>query len=517
MQAALDLGTNSFHLVVARFDDAGRFQVVAREKETVRLGSGGGDMKELSTEAMDRGVASLDRMRQIAESHDAPLTAVATSAVREASNSAEFLARCREEAGASPSVIHGSEEARLIHLGALAAVPMADKRHLVIDIGGGSTEFIIGEGQQALLLRSLKLGAIRLTDRFFVDGAGTEAVNRCRTHVRAMIAQVAQDVDRLGFDIAVGCSGTIETVIAVALGLKGLERPDQLANTAVSASDIRHATEAIVAASTDHKVALGVDPKRADLITAGAVLLNEIVARLGVDELTFSDYALREGLLCDFQRTPGVELDHLSDLRRSSVLGMAARYEEDLSHAQRITAMALELYDETTHLHGRRNNARGLLEAASLLHNVGLFVSHSSHHKHSYYLIRHSEALAGFRMDEIELIAQVARYHRKSAPKDKHPEFVALSDTEQQLVRVLAGILRIAIALDRTRSGSVLAVRTESPSPDKLIIWVHTSPNTDLSLELYTARLRSRLLGKALGVDVRVDQHIVDAPAATKS
>ena len=190
--AAIDIGTNSVHLVVARPTGSGSPEILTREKAPVRLGSGGRDMKRLEPAACERAIAALGRCRQIAEAHDAEIVAVATSAVREAENQAEFIADARRIAGVTVNVISGVEEARLIHLGALGAVPAADRRHLVIDIGGGSTEFVVGEGTTPELVRSLKLGHIRLTDRFFPDGVVTKArVDDCRKYVRSFLAPAA--------------------------------------------------------------------------------------------------------------------------------------------------------------------------------------------------------------------------------------------------------------------------------------------------------------------------------------
>ena len=213
MFAALDLGTNSFHLVVARTSPGGSFEIVTTEKEFVRLGHGGGDMKELSAAAIDRGIEAIARMRRIAESAGAPMRAVATSAVREAQNAEAFLSRARE-IGVEVEVISGVEEARLIHLGVLQAVPVFDKRLLLCDIGGGSTEVLLGEQGEVLDSRSFKLGAVRLTDRFFPRGriAKSSAVAECRAFVRSVLKVFEREVDRIGFDVAIGSSGTIEQI-----------------------------------------------------------------------------------------------------------------------------------------------------------------------------------------------------------------------------------------------------------------------------------------------------------------
>ncbi|MCU1503047.1 MAG: ppx, partial [Ilumatobacteraceae bacterium] len=219
--AALDIGTNSFHLVIARVRGE-HFEVVTREKETVRLGHGGGDMKALSPEAMDRGVLALQRMQRIAVGNSALIRAVATSAVREAQNAAEFLERAANEAGIDIEVISGLEEARLIHLGVLQSVPVFERRLLLVDIGGGSTEVLVGERGETIAARSFKLGAVRLTDRFFPGGDLTpQAVGACHDYVRSTLATFEREVNEAGFDVAIASSGTGETLARMINAARG--------------------------------------------------------------------------------------------------------------------------------------------------------------------------------------------------------------------------------------------------------------------------------------------------------
>ncbi len=223
--AAVDIGTNSVHMVVARVGVGGRFEILAREKEMVRLGRSGGDMKELSADAIERGVSALRRCRAVADAHGADLAAVATSAVREAENRRAFLDRAFDEAGVSVEVISGVEEARLIHLGVLQSLPLYDQRVLLCDIGGGSTEVLLGAEGEVLTSRSFRLGAIRLTERFLSPSKGgpvkAKHLDRCRQHAQAMLAPFALEVGKVGFDVVVGASGTIETIVAMAAAARG--------------------------------------------------------------------------------------------------------------------------------------------------------------------------------------------------------------------------------------------------------------------------------------------------------
>ena len=514
--AAVDIGTNSVHLVVARVDED-RIEVVDREREMVRLGSSASDMKRLSPAAINRGIEALVRFRQVAAIHGATLRAVATSAVREAENRAVFIDRAREE-GIDVEVISGFEEARLIHLGVLQAVPVFDRRVAVCDIGGGSTEVIVGSQGDIVTARSLKLGAIRLTRRYFAKTKLTAtAVDACRRDVRAALAPVARELERTGFDVLVGSSGTIGSVCQMVAAREAARNdgtvPRTLNNMTITRDDIDGVVRRLAKAATVKERARtpGLDPRRADIILAGAVILEQVVHAIGADELTFSDYALREGVLLDtWRREHGGSLHHLSDLRRRSVLRLAGQMDEDPQHSDHVTSLALQIFDATTARHGLGDDSREVLEAAALLANVGLFLSHAGHHKHSYYVIRNSEMLTGFTDREIELIAQVARYHRKSAPRKKHPEFAALGRDDQRRVRVLAGIVRVAVGLDRNHGGRVRSVTCHEGRAGVLTVEVTAMPGEDIALELYSANGRADLLAEALGGPVEVVERPAD-------
>jgi exopolyphosphatase/guanosine-5'-triphosphate,3'-diphosphate pyrophosphatase len=508
--AAIDIGTNSVHGVVARLTDGEsgpRFEILDREKEMVRLGSSAGDIRELAPEAIDRTVAALDRFRQVAAVHGAPITAVATSAVREAENRDELIERAWAEAGVHIDVVSGTEEARLIHLGVLQAVPVFDQRLLLCDIGGGSTELLVGLRGEVLTSRSLKLGAIRLTRRFF-DGdlVHPGAVDACRRFVRSTLAPSVREIRALAVEVAIGSSGTIAALAEMAAVRATGSRPRTLSNQVVTRAQLDEVVAELISAPTPAaRAALpGLDPGRADIILAGALILEQVVHELDIHEMVISDYALREGVLLDaWQRRRGGSLHHLSDLRRQSVLNLAEAMDEDRPHSTHVARLALELFDATRDRHELGDAARELLEAAALLCNVGMFLSHAQHHKHSYYVIRGTDRLTGFKDHEVELIALVARYHRKSEPRPKHLEFAALDAADQHLVRVLAGLLRIAIGLDRNHGARVDAVDVDE-SGDALLLTVAAADDADISLELYAANQRKDLLQATLGTSIDI-------------
>ncbi len=486
---------------MARPAGDGRFETLTREREVVRLGHGGGDMKEMSPEAVDRGIACLRRMRRIADSFDATLRAVATSAVREASNAGTFLARARDEAGIEIDVISGAEEARLIHLGVLQAVPVFEQRMLLADIGGGSTEVVIGERGETLAARSFKIGAVRLTDRFFPAGrVDPKAIAPFRQYVRGVLSHFQRDVDRLGFDVAVASSGTAEAVARMAHAATGAEPLRTYNCYEFTTPELAGVVAELVGrrtASARAKVP-GLEAGRADIAPAGALILETLATMFGVERITYSEAALRDGVLVDTvgrMRVDGAR-HHLGDVSRRSIRQLVERCDDDPVHSAHVARLAVELFDALAPLHGLDAAAREYLEAGALLANVGLVVAHSKHHLHAYYVVRNSE-LAGLTDLEIEIVAQIARYHRKSEPKPSHPEFAALGARDQELVRALAGILRVAIGLDRSHRGRVTAVRVEL-HPKRVVVLAEAEPGADIGLELYAANERKSLLERVI-------------------
>ena len=506
--AAIDVGTNSVHLVVARMAGEGKFEVITRHKEVVRLGEVGDyRIRELTPDAMRRGIDALRRCRSVIDTYGAPVMAVATSAVREADNAADFIAAARREADIDVEVISGYEEARLIQLGVLQALPVFDERMILCDIGGGSTELLVGRRGEVDVVRSFKLGAIRMTERFFPGGTVAKGrVKAARRFVEARLAPFAREVDKWGFDVAVGSSGTIECVVAMALAEAGVE-PQSLNGASISRRQVKDVLARVAEATTPgERLGLeGMEASRADIIVGGAVILDRVMAVFGMEEMRFSDYALREGALFDlYRRTHGASTHHLSSLRRRSVEHLMELCDDDPDHSLHVARLALSLFDQTDELHGLGDAYRELLEAGALLANVGLFISHSRHHHHSYYVIRNSEHLSGFNDHEIEIIAQVARYHRRGEPSAKHREFAALGPADRDAVRTLAGVLRVAIGLDRSHAQSVEAVAVDT-GPEVVEVTLRPVPAASVELERFAAEERSGLLREELGRDVRFD------------
>jgi len=502
--AAIDVGTNSFHLVIVRVLPDGSFVVVNKEKIGVRLGESPKQIKHLSDEAIDRGVEAMTLFAHLVERAGARVRAVATSAVREAENGEEFIDRVRERTGIEVEVVSGFEEARLIYLGVMQALPVVDRRIALFDIGGGSTEILVGERGSPLYANSFKIGAIRMTQRFLPEERITqEQVDRLRLYIRGELYFAAREVRSREPEMLIASSGTAQTIASMVLTAAGDTIPEQLNGLEIGLEQIRPILRQVIDAPSHAKRAAlpGGDPRRADILAAGGIVLQTVMEELGFDRFTVSSYALREGIILDTIRkesdaragTPS----HLADQRFDSVLKLGRTFNFDEEHGRHVARLALKLYDELEGVHALGKDSRELLEAAALLHDIGYYISHAAHHKHALYLIRHSGML-GFNREEIDVIANVARYHRKSHPKSSHEDYALLSKADRARIPVLAGILRIADGLDRTHRSNVRDLQVVQ-ARDRIEIQAVADENADTTFEIWSASRKKGLLALALG------------------
>ncbi|HLG59680.1 MAG TPA: Ppx/GppA phosphatase family protein [Vicinamibacterales bacterium] len=513
--AAIDIGTNSVHMIVVLVRPDLSFEVVDREKVMVRLGAGGLDGKALTTDAMNAALQALSKFKRLADSHRVDvILAAATSATREARNGGEFLARIERETGIRPRVITGTEEARLIHQAAVYGVDVASARAVCIDVGGGSVEITLGNAAAIQAARSFKIGVIRLTERFVQsDPLSRRDERKLSKHILAEIGRHCDQITAIGFDRVIGTSGTILSLGAVAATAARGTTPAELRNLRVSAKQIRRLRKEIVTLSPDQRLTVpGLDPRRADLVVAGAVLLDTILRRLGAEELTLCDLALREGLVLDYirrNRQKIAQADRIPDVRRRSTLELAERCNYYAEHAQQVVRLALALFDQSRAVHGLTDREREWLEFAALLHDIGGLISYTRHHRHSYYLIKNGD-LRGFHPDEIEVIALVARYHRRGTPKRSHEEYAGLSSSLRRTVRTLASILRVAESLDRSHSQAVSGLEVRDRGED-ILLQVHTA--TDAELEVWATNRHLQPFERLVGKPVRLEAAAPIPPA----
>jgi exopolyphosphatase/guanosine-5'-triphosphate,3'-diphosphate pyrophosphatase len=500
--AAIDIGTNSVHMIVVRVRPDLSFEVVDREKDMVRLGAGGLDGRRLSDTAVTNALQTLTKFKRLAESHAVDeIIASATSAVREAENGADFVTRIRREVGIRVRTISGTEEARLIHLAAAYAAGVGGQAAVVIDIGGGSVELTLGTAARMQLGGSFKIGVIRLTERFITsDPITTDEEKRVERYVRRQTSSHIRALKARGFHRVIGTSGTI-----AALGTLAVRDGGDLRNRRVSAKAFRRLRRSLTDTTLEDRLALpGLDPRRADLAVAGAVLLDTLLSALGATELTLCDFALREGLVLDYIKKNGAHIrtvERYPDVRRRSVIELAERCHYIPRHATHVARLALALFDATQSLHELGPREREWLEYAALLHDIGGLISYERHHKHSQYLILHGD-LRGFEPDEIVLMALVARYHRQSAPRKSHADFSALPAPRRRIVRLLAAMLRLAEGLDRGHAQSIGAIEV-SETPEGLLVRLRTGEASEL--ELWAAQRHAEPLSALLDRPIRFE------------
>jgi exopolyphosphatase / guanosine-5'-triphosphate,3'-diphosphate pyrophosphatase len=472
--AAIDLGSNSLHMVVVRIEPTlPSFSIIAREKETVRLADREIDTGNLKPEVILRAIATLRRFQEMAKTLNVEtIIAVATSAIREAPNGKDFLQKVEDELGLSVDLISGQEEARRIYLGVLSGMEFNNHPHIIIDIGGGSTELILGDSHEGRTFTSTKIGAVRLTSELITtDPISNTEFQYLQAYARGMIERSVEEVQANLKDgelpRLVGTSGTIETLAMIHAREKLGSVPSTLNGYELSLKDLQEWVNRLRKMSNSERTTIpGMPEKRSEVILAGAVILQEAMNLLGLESLTVCERSLREGVIVDWMLAHGYIEDRLryqTSVRQRSVLRIANKYHVNLEHSDRVAVFALSIFDQTRgKLHYWGAEERQLLWAAAILHNCGHYISHSSHHKHSYYLIRNSELL-GYNETEIEIIANLARYHRKSPPKKKHDNYRNIaSKNSRQIVNKLSAILRLAVALDRRQIGAIVRVQCES-------------------------------------------------------
>lgn len=516
--AAIDVGTNSVHMVVVRIDPTlPAFQIIAKEKATVRLGERCPDTGNLTEVAMNRALAALQRCQTRAQSLNAEeIITVATSAMREAPNGRDFIQTVKKELGLYIDLISGPEEARRIYLGVLSGMELHQQPHVIIDIGGGSTELILGSGQEPLSLSSTKVGAVRLTSEMVTTDPISEGeFQYLRAYLRGMLERPVEDLRshlEPGTKIKlVGTSGTIETLAMLHAHHHLGAAPDPLNGYHFSRRDLDTMMQQMRRMTVADRLEMpGMSDRRAEIIVAGALVLLEAMTLLGADSITICERALREGVIVDWMLTHGLIEDRLrfqSSIRSRSVMRAARKFHVNLAYGERVATFALSIFDQLAgKLHHWGPVERELLWAAAILHNAGHYVSHSSHHKHSYYLIRNG-GLLGYTETEIEVIANLARYHRKSEPKKKHENYRNLSSKRyRRMVDQLNPILRLAVALDRQQAGAIAQVTCVYDGADRRLA-LHLTPSqsgTPCDLELWSLSEKKQEFERTYGIKVLV-------------
>ena len=502
--AAIDIGTNSIHMVVVKVTTRYSFDVIKQEKEMVKLGAGVFATNHLSDRAYRDGLETIRRYVSLADQLgvDEIITA-ATSAIREARNGGEFLDEVVAKTGLAPQVISGKEEARLIFLAVRNAIALQNENALVIDIGGGSTEAVVGNTTEVLFRSSMKLGVRRLLDMFENEGPiGREAQGVLESHIKYLARDVMEEAKACGFSQVIGTSGTIRTLGEAAHLQTGGNDLRTVNAEIVSLEDIEQLTTRLLEMPLKKRAEVeAINKRRADAIHLGGVLLVQLLRLADAKQITLCDASLREGLIIDYiQRYSQKELSFPlhEDLRHRSAAQLARKYNSDLEQKAHVAHLAVQLFDQLQKVHDLDDAERNLVEHAAMLYGIGQYIGFGRYHKNSRYIIKHS-GLRGFTNEEVLLIGHIVRYHRKAKPKKKHKKFSRLTKEQQQTVRILAGILRIAIGLDNTKNQLVEAVTCQL---SKNKISIHPVSNDRIELELWEARRNRELLQEVLGREI---------------
>jgi len=501
---AIDVGTNSIHLIVVEFDSTfDTTRVVYKDREMVRLGSDDAmERGRLSEKAMAKGIDAISRFATAARQRGAErIRAVATSAVREADNGNDFREQVEAQAGIPLEILSATEEARLIHLGVASGYPIYDRLACIIDIGGGSTEFIVADGERPYLLDSVKLGSLRLYDKYLRGKTSPRALKALEKHIHATLAPLMERLRRYQIDVTIGTSGTLMGLAALDIASQGLTM------TRTHGYGLR--LERLVAlqkqmlgmSESERRRMPGMNPRRADIIVAGNAIIIAALQALGRDEIVICERALRDGIIVDLvaqDRALAEKIGNERVKRLEAIESLAHHYEHLGGHQRHVARLAIALFERSASLHGLAPADRDILYAAAILHGIGRFVAESSRHKHTAYLVRNSPLL-GWRDDERELIAQVARYYRKAMPKPAHLEWMALTLPDRRRVEVLASLLRIADGLDVRELGVVMDVGL---SRENGRITVIAQAEADVSGELAAAMYKADLFERTFGVRV---------------
>ena len=515
--AAVDIGSNSIHMVLAAVNRQLRsFSVLLTEKASVRLGERDPETGELTGEAMDRAMLALNHYRQLAESHGAQaVVGAATSAVREAGNGRKFLNLVERKLGFQVDLVDGREEARLIYLGVLSAMDFADVPHLILDIGGGSTELILADRHDTRSLNSLRVGAVRLAQDFGSQGPlKPERLQFLKTFIRGMleptVTKVRQRIAAEESPVLVCTSGTamaIGSLLALRLGttvqnLNGLH---------FGLDHLQELMKELVKLDVKQRRQLpGLSERRADIIVTGGLILETAMELLNVQEMVLCKRALREGLIVNWMLRHNLIVDRFSyqsNVRQRTILHRAHKYGVDRERAERVARHALTLFDACRpELEPLASESRELLWGAAMLHACGKHISSvGGYHKHSWYLVRHC-TLLGYSEAEHLILAALVRYHRRSPPKKRHEAWLSLQDASQQrCVQQLSPLLRIAVALD-CRPQAVIKSLEVVLTPETMTIQLTPFPGANVGLEHWSLdNCRAEIepsLGRTLCVEV---------------
>ena len=500
--AAIDIGSNSIKLAVIEAAASDSFTIISQERERVRLGEETLRKHFLSAEAIQRSTEAIAKFRSIAESREVKtILAVATASVREADNAADFVREVEAKTGVRVEVLSSIEEARLIGIAAAQSFDLKKGLLINVDIGGGSTELSLMRDNTPEKLFSMKLGAVGLTEKFIFSNPPKEKeIKGLRKEIEAALERPRRELKNSQWQIASGTSGTIIN-LSMLLNFQGG------ADGEIAFKKLVALNEMLAGISLAERAKLpSISPQRAEVIVSGGQILEGVMRALKIEKLVASNFALREGVIIDYLREIEAEsLPPVPDVEDATLRGVFAigrRFGYEEKHALQVAGLAEKIFDSLALTFNLKRHQRTLLSAAALLHDIGSHISAESHHKHSFYLIKNSD-ITGFSESEKQIIANVARYHRGSLPKEKHAEFTALSENDREIVWKLGAILRLAEGLDRNYESRIKDL-TFSREDQDLLIEIFSDESIEREIE--AADRKKDMFEIAFGCDLKIRQ-----------
>jgi exopolyphosphatase/guanosine-5'-triphosphate,3'-diphosphate pyrophosphatase len=495
--AAIDAGSNGIRMAVARLGPDGRLQVLSSARAPVRLGADAFAHGQITEPTMQLVAETFARFRKTAaDLMVTRLRAVATSAMRESRNSDVLIDRIARETGINVEVISGEEESRLIHLAIGKVVDLGGKRAMLVDIGGGSVEVTLTEGDNIVSSESYRMGTVRLLQKFDGDGRSRQSFNRMvKEYAEATRRRLDHEIGRQGVDLCVGTGGNIEEMGELA---KRIFRRDSA--RLITARDLRDLGDLLGALTAPERAArYNLRPDRADVIMPACVVLQSLVKTAGVREVLVPGVGLKDGVLWDL----AAQADPRPPRREqvwSSAAHLGGKYELDAEHGGMVADLATQIFDQTTALHGLGAEERLVLEVAALLHDIGYFVNAIDHDRHGHYLL-HNSFLFGLTEPQQAVVANIVRYHRRTAPTLEHGNFKALAPRDRVLVNKLCALLRLADGIDTGHAGRVRRVGLNGAKSR----WTLTLEGEgDLALEKWTLTKRRAMFQDVFGVELAI-------------
>lgn len=499
----IDIGTNSVRLLVVRLNPNHSYTVLTRQKQQVRLGEGEFEEETIQPVAVERLMVVCRKFADLARTFAAEeFVAVSTSALREAGNQAEILHRLRQETQIDVRVISGQEEARLIYLGVASGIHTGDRQVFFIDIGGGSTEVAVGDDRTYQYLDSFRLGAIRLSNLYFPAGTtgpvSMDEYKKVQHHIRDTLIHSIKKIRAMEPQSAVGSSGTVMNLAEIAQ--RALHQTGSTTDTVLTLRDLQKVIDLLRSLPLERRRKVpGMNPERADIIIAGAAILEMFMKELKIDSVMTTGRGLQDGLLVDYlSRMDAFPLFGDLSPRQRSVLQLGRSCGINEVHARTVTSLVLELFDsaQEQNLHTLGDSERELLEYATFLHDIGSFISYANHHAHSYYIIKNSE-LPGFDQREIAYMANIARFHRKKAPRRKDSEVMELESRDREALRILSTFIRLGESLDRSHAALIQHVKFSRS--DKENVHLEIVARGDCQLEIWGIEAERKAFLKIFG------------------